>query len=64
MSWNQGHEISKEMADCLAYYIGKDIDWLKVLLKQLPPLSKCKHPKELRDRCDGEWYCMGCNEDL
>ena len=64
MAWNQGAEMSKDLANGLAEYLENDIVWLKVLLKQLPPLPKCKHPKELRDRCDGKWYCMGCNEDL
>lgn len=27
-------------------------------------MPKCKHPKELRDKCDGKLYCIGCNEDL
>jgi len=64
MSWNHGHEMSKEVANSFADYINRDILFLKVLQKQLPPLSKCNHPKELHDKCDGKCYCMGCNEDL
>jgi len=64
MPWNQGAEMSKDLASGLADFLENDIAWLKVLLKYLPPLSKCKHPKELRDKCDGKLYCMGCNEDL
>jgi len=64
MTWNQGAEMSKDLASGLADFLENDIDWLKAIMKQLPPLSKCKHPKELRDKCDGKFYCMGCNEDL
>lgn len=64
MSWNQGEEMSKDLARSLAEFLEKDITWLKAIMKQLPPLPKCKHPKELRDKCDGKSYCMGCNEDL
>ena len=64
MSWNQGNELSKDFATGLAEFLAKDIEWLKILLKQLPPLSKCKHPKELHDKCEGKLYCMGCNQDL
>ena len=64
MSWNQGHEMSKDFATRLADFLAKDIEWLKILLKQLPPLIKCKHPKELHDKCEGKFYCMGCNQDL
>ena len=64
MPWNQGAEMSKDLARGLADFLENDISWLKVLLKQLPPLSKCKHKKELQDKCDGKIYCMGCNQDL
>ena len=64
MPWNQGAEMSKDLASGLADFLENDIAWLKVLLKQLPPLPKCKHPKELQDKCDEKIYCMGCNEDL
>ena len=64
MTWNQGGEISKDLASWLADFLENDIDWLKAIMKQLPPLPKCNHPKELRDKCEGKIYCMGCNEDL
>ena len=64
MSWNQGEKLSYDLADGISKYLENDIDWLQAIMKQLPPLSKCKHPKELRDKCDGKFYCMGCNEDL
>jgi len=63
MTWNQGAEMSKDMANGLADFLENDIDWLKAIMKQLP-LPKCKHPKELHDKCEGKIYCMGCNEDL
>ena len=64
MSWNQGNELSKDLASGLAEFIEKDIEWLKTIMKHLPPLPKCKHPKELHDKCEGKLYCMGCNQDL
>ena len=64
MPWNQGEKLSWELTDGLATYFENDVKWLESIMKQLPPLQKCKHPKELRDKCDGKLYCMGCNEDL
>ena len=64
MSWNQGNGMSKDFATGLADFLAQDVEWLKILLKQLPPLPKCKHPKELHDKCKGKLYCMGCNQDL
>ena len=64
MSWNQGNGMSKDLASGLAEFIEKDIEWLKIIMKHLPPLPKCKHPKELHDKCEGKFYCMGCNQDL
>ena len=64
MCWKQGEKLSWELADGLAKYLENDLNWLETIMKQLPPLSKCKHPKGLRDKCDGKPYCMGCNDDL
>lgn len=63
-SWNQNSDSTKEFAKGLAEIIDNDIEWLKSIRKQLPPLPKCKHPKYLRDKCKGKVYCMGCNQDL
>ena len=62
--WNRGDDIIRDMASLVAEGIDNDIEWLTAIKKQLPPLSKCKHPKELHDKCEGKIYCMGCNEDL
>lgn len=64
MPWNHGEKLSWELADGLANYLENDITWLKAIMRQLSPLSKCKHPRELRDKSEGKFYCMGCNEDL
>ena len=64
MPWNQGEKLSWELADGIATYLENDLEWLKAIMKQLPPQPKCKHPKELHDKCEGKIYCMGCNEDL
>lgn len=62
--WNKGDISTMEFAKGLTEVIDNDIKWLKAIRKQLPPMPKCKHPKELRDKCDGKLYCMGCNQDL
>ena len=64
MTWNQGSEMSKDLVSGLADFLDNDIGWLRAIMKQLPPLPRCKHPKEFQDKCDGKIYCMGCNEDL
>jgi len=38
------------------------IDNLKLIKKEIVP--KCKHPKNMRDKCGGVAYCMDCNLDL
>jgi len=35
---------------------------LELIKKELVP--NCKHPKNMRDTCDGVQYCMNCNLDL
>lgn len=62
--WNTGDEFLSQIVYMVIEGLDKDIEWLNAIKKQLPPLSKCKHPKELRDKCDGKIYCMGCNEEL
>ena len=37
-------------------------DYLEKILGEIQP--KCKHPKKMRDKADGVWYCMNCNMDL
>jgi len=37
---------------------------LFVIKKYLEEGPKCKHPKKMRDKCEGQLYCMQCNEDL
>jgi len=64
MPWNQGEKLSFDLAEGLATYFENDVKWLKAIMKQLPPLPKCNHPKELQDKCEGKIYCMGCNQDL
>ena len=38
------------------------IDNLKLIKKEILP--NCKHPKNMRDICKGQKYCMACNLDL
>ena len=63
--WNQGDDIIKDMASLVAEGIDNDIEWLTAIKKQLPQLSKCRHPKKDHDITkDGQKYCMSCNTDL
>jgi len=40
-------------------------DYLEKILHEIEPKTyPCKHPKKSRDCCDGQWYCMDCNENL
>lgn len=64
MPWNEGDVSTMEFAKGLTEVIDNDIKWLKAIRKQLPPLPKCKHPKEMHDRCGSQLYCMNCNLDL
>jgi len=63
-SWNQGMDLPNQVAKGFTEVIDNDIEWFKVIRKQIHPLSKCKHPKKLHDRCEGKLYCMGYNQDL
>ena len=37
-------------------------DYLQRILEEIQ--LKCKHLKNMRDKADGIWYCMNCNQDL
>lgn len=37
---------------------------LFVIKKYLEDKPKCKHPKKMRDKCEGQIYCMQCDTDL
>lgn len=37
-------------------------DYLERILVEIQP--KCQHPRKMRDKTDGVWYCMNCNQDL
>ena len=48
-------------SDMRSISIGK-ADYLEKILSEIQPT--CKHPKNMRDKADGIWYCMNCNQDL
>ena len=37
-------------------------DYLEKILGEIQ--TKCNHPKKMRDKAKGVWYCMNCNMDL
>lgn len=62
-SWHIGESCVSGLAYQLRDVMRKDIENLKLILKELVP--NCKHPKKMRDRTpNGDWYCMNCNMDL
>ena len=63
-SWNQNSDTTREFAKGLSEVLDDDVQCLEAIRKQLPPPSKCRHPKEMHDKCDGQLYCMNCNENL
>ena len=63
-SWNTSNDFLNQVVSMVIEGLDNDIEWLSAIKKQLPPLSNCKHPKEMHDRCDGQLYCMDCNADL
>jgi len=62
-SWHTGNRFVSDLAYQLGDVMRKDIENLKLVLKELVP--NCKHPKKMRDRLpNGDQYCMNCNMDL
>jgi len=66
-SWNVGHEpLCIQIVDLFSEFLSKEIKYLEkvVVFAKNDSSTKCKHPKKYHDKCDGIWYCMGCNLDL
>ena len=62
-SWHINNSCVSDLAYQLEDAMRKDIENLKLVLKELVP--NCKHPKKMRDGGpDGVAYCMNCNMDL
>ena len=62
MSWNKGSDFVRSLSDQLAITTQNDIDLLNSIKSEL--VTNCKHPKNMKDKADGVWYCMNCNADL
>ena len=63
--WNVKPDLPSEMAEGLAEFLSDEVEYLEKVIKLLEgKKAKCKHPKKDRDKCDGVWYCMNCNENL
>ena len=40
-------------------------NYLDQILHEIEPQTyPCSHPKIWNDVCDGQLYCMGCNQDI
>jgi len=65
--WNVGNEsLCINVVDMFSEFLSKEIQYLEkvVLYTQNDSPTKCKHHKNDRDKCDGIWYCMNCNQDI
>lgn len=59
---NKWPDMTGKIVHDLQTSLGREIDWLKLLKKEIAP--PCKHPKKMHDMCGGQKYCMNCNMDL
>ncbi len=65
--WYKGNsDLPSEMAEGLAQFLSDEVKHLEKIINLLEgkKSTKCKHPKKYRDKCEGVWYCMNCNENL
>lgn len=64
--WHKGnHDLPSEMADGLAHFLSDEVQYLEKVIQSLENKStKCRHPKKYRDKCEGVWYCMNCNQEI
>jgi len=60
--WNYESDSVTELAKSLLKYDETIIHNLEKIKSELVP--KCKHPKNMRDKCGGVEYCMNCNLDM
>ncbi len=61
-SWNVGESNISGMSMELGRILHEDVKILEVIRSQI--VTKCTHPKKMRDRCEGVDYCMNCNSDI
>lgn len=61
-SWNYGEMNFSGITEQIARMLNDDLTILRFIRAQITP--KCKHPKKMRDICEGVEYCMSCNLDL
>ena len=66
---NDNEDVVSRNAKLLVKLQQNDLDWLQGIKRQLLPEQHrtkivCRHPKKDRDVCDGQKYCMNCNQDL
>ena len=63
MCWNTNKpDMISELAVAFADIFERDYKVVTAIRNEL--IVKCKHPKNMRDKADGIWYCMNCNTDL
>ena len=64
--WYKGNpDLPSEMAEGLAHFLSDEVKYLEKVIQSLEEKStKCMHPKKYRDKCEGVWYCMNCNQEI
>lgn len=63
--WNVKPDLPSEMAEGLAVFLTDEVKYLEKIIKLLEDKpTKCRHPKKYRDKCEGVWYCMNCNQEI
>jgi hypothetical protein len=60
--WNYGGVNLSQFSEQLSRMFGDDVKILELIRAQIS--TKCTHPKNMRDICNGVEYCMDCNSDI
>lgn len=66
---NDNEDVVSRNAKMIVRFQQYDLDWLQAIKRQLLPEQHrtkiiCKHPKKDQDVCEGQKYCMNCNQNL
>lgn len=62
----ENQDLPAEMAEGLAVFLSDEVEYLEKVIKLLDgkKSTKCRHPKKYKDKCEGVWYCMNCNQEI
>jgi len=60
--WNYGEVNLSGLSGQIGRMLNEDVKILEFIRAHIS--TKCRHPKKMRDICDGVEYCMDCNSDI